>query len=89
MTRSDLVDWLTQNGCKIDTLPEVNNSACGVIFYNPANNLDVWISTPIDDRSVPAFLIYETCALLGIPIPDCVNEQKDISKELKNRFGNK
>lgn len=72
ITRKELVDWVSQHGCVIEPLPEINNSAFAAIrFRNKINGRRAYINPPVDDRYATFEAVSRVCVALGIPLhPD-------------------
>ena len=69
ITRKDLVAHIQANGCIILQLPEINNKANAIVFFNPKTKGKAYLSTPINDERVIQQHLERTCILLGIPLP--------------------
>ena len=69
ITRKELVAHIQAHGCIIQPLPEINNSANAIVFFNPRTRGRAYLSTPINDGRMIQIHVERVCVLLGIPIP--------------------
>jgi hypothetical protein len=92
MTKEDLYDWIISQGCKQEQITGINNTANQIKFINPKYpdiNAHVYLSTPLNSKPIPDFVVYKICDDLFIPYPDSVSHQKEFVLNLKNKFADK
>lgn len=82
MTRADLLDWLSCNGCHIETLPEIKAKVLKIT--NPKNGMTGWIDLPIDKRIVRDYSIYKLCTKLAVPVPTQATYMKSLFDKIEN-----
>ncbi|MEO5673505.1 MAG: hypothetical protein ABIQ74_02560 [Chitinophagales bacterium] len=68
MTRQDLYDWLTRNGCEVDIIDDHRRSTA-IKMTHPDAAEAFYMDTPINEKPVKSFTVSEACKALGVPFP--------------------
>jgi len=83
MTRLDLYDWVKEQGCTIDPLPEHKAKVLNVV--NPRTGASRFLYLPIDSKPVNDYTVIKTCSDLGISYPTHTKYMKPLLDEINNK----
>lgn len=69
LTRKQFYEHLIDNDCEVGTFEGINRTVNQIEIINKKTKAYFYISTPINDKLVPAKVVERACLQLGIQLP--------------------